>query len=150
MSNVSSIYDAIITRIQAVLPTAQRLSNPFVLEENDVLVLKNGFGLKMGSGRNTRRLVLPKLSIERVFTVVLTRQIYALDTNPSGKAATEKQLLEDQVSLIKDIENDPTIGQVTMKAVYDTDTGVNFLSSNDEQFYGTEIEYRIEYFEDLT
>ena len=150
MSEVSTVYDALITRIEAVLTGHFRLSNPYKLEENPSTFLRIGYGVGIGSGTNTRRPMAGCISIERSFPVSITRRYAALETNASAKATTEKQLMEDMFLLIKDFHENTSLTNGNRVVRFDSDNGINYVETETDRFmYVTGI-ISIEYFENLT
>lgn len=149
MSKISSIYDTLVSRLTAILPTHNRLSNAYLPEQNPEPTLRQAWGLQYNSGENTNRHVNCQLSIEDGFVVVLTRKYYALELNAAGKSNTEKDLLEDRFLVIKDFEKDPSLLENAAKAVYVDNGGIQFVFNQDKPFYKLELRFSIEYFEQL-
>lgn len=149
MSNISTVYDAMITRIAAKLTTHLRLPNPYKPNENSELFLKQGYGVALGPALNTNRLVACKLSIERQFFVSISRKYFALESSATNKASTEKQLLEDQLLLIQDFESDPTLNGSAFKTVYVSDNGIEYVFGEKDQFLIINSVFSIEYLEAL-
>lgn len=150
MSDISTVYDAIITRVEAVLTSHKRLSNPYKPDENSEKVLNKGYGVRFGPGVNTNR-QFNKLSVERTFGIVLTRRVYATEQAASKKASTEKSLFEDQKLILEDIEGDPTLGtSVVVKAAYTEDSGLEFVFVEKDNFLSLESIITVEYFEDIS
>lgn len=154
MSIISSAYDAILSRIETVLDTTAqgwfRLPNPYKPEENSERFLDKGYGIALGSGANTNRVVNCKFSIERNFTIVLTRKFFALEADPAAKAVTEKQLFEDQYALINDFEQDISINGSTMYTRYVSDGGIEYVSGEKDNYLMIRTEFAVEYLESFT
>jgi hypothetical protein len=149
MTKVSLVHDALITLLESTLTGYTRLPNPYQPDENTNLFLKQGFGLKLGTGENTNRTLGGFQFMRRTFTVVLTRQYFALESDADAKAATEKQLLEDALLIQKAIEEDQTVGGTSVSATFTRDSGIEFVSNQTERYMKTEIEILAEYFETL-
>jgi len=151
MSKVSTIHAAYLTRLAAVLPAGfTRLPNPYKPEENPSLLLKMGFGLRVGTGINTNRMVGCRRTFRRNFVVVITREYLALDTDADAKATTEKQILEDALLIQRDIENDGSLGGSAVVSAFIADSGIEYVSTATDRFMKTEIQFESEYFENLT
>jgi hypothetical protein len=150
MSEVSTVYDALITRIEAVLTGHYRLSNPYKLEENPSTFLRIGYGLGIGSATNTGRPMSGCISIQRTFQVSITRRYAALETNASAKATTEKQILEDMFLLIKDFHENTSLTNGNRVVKFDSDNGINYVETESDRFMYTTGLISIEYFENLT
>jgi len=149
MSSVSTIYDRFVTRLGVLLPNHLRLPNPYEPAENNALFLKQGYGVKIGQGTNTNRVISNQLSIDRAYLVVITRQFFALESDAASKASTEKQLIEDSLLLIKDLESDPSMGGLAMNASYQSDDGINAIFTEKDQYLSTTVTINVEYLESL-
>jgi hypothetical protein len=150
MSIISTAYDAMIARLGTLYPSGSgwvRLPNPYKPEENNELYLKQGYGIALGSGENTNRVVNCKFSINRTMTIVITRKFYAREDDASAKATTEKQLFEDQYELINDLEQDFTVNDSTMYTRYISDGGIEYISGEKDNFLMLRTEFSVEYLE---
>jgi hypothetical protein len=149
MSTISTIEDALITRLQALFPNHQRLTNSYSVGENNDRVLRQAWGLALGEGSSPRELLSKQLSILREVRVVLTRKAYAKETDVTGKVSAEKSLLEDQFLVIKDFDTNTTLNGTASLTKYISDSGITFVSGEREQFLSLETHFSVEYFEDL-
>lgn len=150
MSKVSTVYDAMITRITALLPNHARLGNPYAPASNASLFLKQGYGVKIGPARDTNRIISNQKIIAREYTVVVTRKFLALENAPETKATTEKQLLEDAYLLVKDFETNTTINETAVMTSYTSDGGIEFIDKEKDHFLIVETVFTVEYLENLT
>lgn len=148
-TKISDIYDTLVDRLEAVLPSHNRLSNPYIPEQNPEPTLKQAWGLQYAAGANTNRQVNCHLSLEDQFVVVLTRKYYALELDADSKSNTEKDLLEDRFLVIQDFEKDPSLLENAAKAVYVSNSGIQFVFNQDKPFYKLEMTFSVEYFEQL-
>jgi hypothetical protein len=84
-------------------------------------------------------------------SIVLTRRFYASEMNRTAKETVEKQLMEDQFLIVKDIEKDPSLGlsDVVANFQYEGDEGIQFAFSEDKPFYRLTMRFRLEYLENL-
>lgn len=150
MSKVSSIYDAIVTRVGTVLPNHRRLPNPYQIESNTEPSLKQGWGIQIGPGNNPELLVSCQRSIDRDFVIVITRKFYGSDLNILDKASTEKDLMEDSILVINDFEKHPLIQDYAAKAIWSSDQGIQFVFVPDKPFFKIEMTMTVTYFENNT
>jgi len=153
MSLISTGYDALLSRLDALFPPTDgwnRLPNPYKPEENSELFLTQGYGIAMGPGNNTNRQVNCKFSVVRQMTVVLTRKYEALENDADAKASTEKQLFEDQYILINDLEQDISINGQTMYTRFVADGGIEYVRSDTDRFLILRTQYDLEYLETFT
>jgi len=150
MSEVSTVYDAMITRIGAVLTGHLRLSNPYKIEENSATLLRVGYGVGIGPATNTRRPMSGCASIQRTFIVSISRRYAALDSSGSAKATTEKQIMDDMFLLIKDFSENTSLTNGNRVVGFDSDNGINYVETESDRFMYTTANFSIEYFENLT
>lgn len=151
MSIITDAYDAMLSRVETVLDTANqdyfRLPNPYKPEENNDQFLKKGYGIAIQGAANTNRFVNCKFSIGRTMQVILTRQYFAREDDAASKATTEKALFEDQYSLINDFEQDISINGQTMYTRYVTDGGIEYVQSGTDKFLMLRTDFLLEYVE---
>lgn len=151
MSKISSIYDALVTRMTAIYPTRLRLPNAYKPDENSELVLKSSWGISVDTASNTNRQVNCSLSIERLFHVILTQKAYSSEFNIDGKVSVEKLLLEDQFLAIQDIERNPVTDPTSNGAAlrFLSDSGIQYVFTEKDNFYLIDTTFTIEYFEEV-
>jgi hypothetical protein len=103
----STIYDALITRLTALLPNHARLPNAYRLEENNERMLEQGWALAIApAGTNTaRHLSSGGGSISVGFQLALTRKAFATEANAAAFATTDKDLLADFQTVFDDSNN---------------------------------------------
>ena len=148
MSKQSDIYDELVTQLETVLPDHHRLHNPYDLEENDENFLRQGWGIAISSGSNSNRTFCPKISIQRNYNIIITRQYYALQHDAVAKAVTEKQLLEDQLLLIENLCNNTELSGNTGHVIFETDGGIERIFGAKDQYMALQTIYRTEIFEE--
>jgi hypothetical protein len=148
MSKISSIHDAMITRLAAVLSSHRRLANPYQLPRNITLNLNQGYGVAMGGATGTRRLG-SYLQLAREFRVSITREVFALDEAADAHAIYHKDLLEDQLLVIKDFEINSTLNDTAIMVAYQSDSGVSFVDTDKGSIASLETTFLVTYQEDL-
>lgn len=152
MSEITTIYEGILTKLASLYPSHRQLTNPYELTDNPDPELRQGYGLGAGSGSNTERYVTGKTSVVRSFNIILTRIAYAADLNVTGKDTAIKQLLEDHHLLINEsrrADGWDLTGDYTVLKSYVTDDGV-FSIKTEEGYYGIQTTLNIEYHQDIT
>jgi hypothetical protein len=147
MSNVSDCYDAFVARIEAVLPNHTRLSNPYEIEQNIEPLMIQGWGLGMGASTNTNRELSCRVSIRRQFSLVLTRKFYALEADAESKASTEKELLEDQLLVIKDLCSNSDLSGLIGVVDFESDGGIEQVYGEKDQFLALRSTFTAEIWE---
>lgn len=149
MSKISDIYEAAILRLEDLFPEHNRLPNPYKPEENNELFLKQGYGLALLGASSPRPILSCKLSVARDINIVLTRKYFARENDFEGKSSAELQLLEDQFLLIQDFHKDTTLNETATMMKYVSDAGIQYVSTEKDQFLLLETTFAVEYFEDL-
>lgn len=133
MTVVSTMYDAFVTRLGALLPDHRRLPNPYDIEENSELYLKQGWGLAVAGLENTNRSTTCNVSTRVTFEIPITRKYFALEHDAVSKGATDKALLEDLQLIIDDAQkNNLGATSSTHIAVFLTAGGVSSIRVDDE------------------
>lgn len=148
MSGISSAHEAIVTRLAATLSGYTRIANPYVIEANPELLLKKGYGVRIGPAVNTN-LQFADLTLGREFTVVLSRKVDAHEHDGAAKGSAEKSLMEDLLLVTKDLVTHGSLNgdSVVTATNYQGDSGVSFAG---EGIIYTEAEFRVDYFESYT
>jgi len=149
MSHISTIYDTVRTRMATLFPTYKELPYPGSLEFNDGLFLTNGWAVQIGDATNTRRLLSCQFSISRNLSITITRKSFAVDRDITTRVAAEKGLLEDQYTMIKDLEKDPDLASTLARIEYTSDLGIQTLFSEQLHYLYISSTFSIEYFENL-
>jgi len=148
MSKISDIRDAIVDKIEATLTSGwRRLPNAYVIDQNTYLQLQKGFAVRSDSGLNTERLITTQCGVtwERIFTIILVRQMTSTQNNVDSRDAIDQALLDDIESLHKSFELDHSLGGKAITCIPVSDSGVNFIDAERLKFLSTEINLRVEY-----
>ncbi len=149
MSKISTIHDNIVTLISTYLSTYKQLPNPYIPEENPELFLTKGFGVSVGPGVRTDRLLQNHLTWKRTFTVILTKKISTTDHNIDSRETITKNLVEDHFTLVKRFDLDPQLSSSALKAEVFSDSGIQYIDVNKTRYFIMEIDLEVEYREDL-
>ena len=151
-TNISSAYDAIESTISTALPTHNELSNPYVPDESNDLMYDAAWGLAFNDGLNLKLLVGCQASISRDFLVVLTRKWQITKRDLSKRKEVEKQLFEDQYSVIKELELSPTLqaSSSITKVEFESDGGLEFVRTGRTDLIMIRTVFNLTYLEDLT
>lgn len=141
-----------VTRLTTLFPTADysRLANPYKIEENPETFLRKGWGLGIGSAINSKRQISCHLSLRRELSVTLTREYFSLEEDPVAKSDTEKLILEDHFSLMKDFEKNPVVNGSSFLTEYVSDSGIQYVYTEREVFLMLRTTFTTEYMENLT
>lgn len=152
-TRITAGYDGLVAMLNTLFPSAsgwQRLPNPYKPEANNERFLSQAWGIAIGSGLNTNRMVGGNFSVDRGFVITLSRKYEALESDFSAKALVELALFEDQYKLINALENDVTVDGTTMYARYAGDGGIEFVRGDKNNFLMLRTQAQLEYIERLT
>lgn len=155
MTNISTAFAAMKTVLGTLFPDVSgyfQLTNPYDIEENPDGALMQGWGLAMGPGQNTQRLMSCNLSLSRTFSVTLTRARFGGDSVTENKEEAELLLFEDQFLLIRELENDVTLNNNVSgitRIVFLSDAGIEDVVTDNDHYVKLTSAFQMEYFEKL-
>lgn len=149
-TKITTIYDNLVLRVQATLPSYFRIPNPYAPDENPELFLRKGFGVGIGPGENTRRLVCGFFSITRTFTIILINQVLTTDSNSTDRGNFERDLMEDHYSLLNALEVDNNLGGAAVRLNFTNDSGIQFVEGDYGKYTLCEISFDVEYLEPIS
>lgn len=151
MTQISTIHDAIVTKISSNLTSHKQLPNPYILEANTDLFLQKGFGVAIGAGVRTDRYVSNQIvTWERSFIITLTEKITTTESNITAKETITKTLLEDHFTLLKKFDQDISLTLSALGVTFTSDGGFDYVEFNGRPHFVCEIELLVEYQEDIT
>jgi hypothetical protein len=152
MTQVTTVYNNLVTLVSTALASHKRLSNPYSVGMSVSTQMAKGYGVAIGTAENTNRVISGSATLRREFRIVLSLQCTARETDGSARGTVEKALMEDSITVIKALELDPSLLQSAMNSQYAGDTGIEFIEGATEGssgFYKTEISVLVEYRESL-
>lgn len=133
MSNVTDVYDAILTELAVLFPLKTKVFNPYAIDDNPEFVLRDGYGMAVGASTAPQN-EFKSVWQERDFLITLTQQVVKSEEDSEKTDDSVKLLLEDlktlqnefcksdQIGIESDIEN----------IVIGTCSGVQFIFGNEE------------------
>lgn len=152
MSQISTAYDNFHTRIAAVLTSNNgwvKLPHAYAIENNPEIYLKQGYGVGLGAGVNTKRVFSKTLSISREIILNIVREMTTLDLETTGRETIEKQLFEDLKLVIADVEANSTLNEGQILCSYQSDAGIEYVDGETAEFVLIRAVFLIEYFETI-
>ncbi len=152
MSAISDLYDALVTRLEAVLPYASgftRIPNPYDLSDNNDQMLRQGWGLAVGPAANANRELSCNLHVDREFTVSISRELFKLEHDVEARADVDKQLMEDLRLVFKDFEKQTTLNTGLRFCTYVSDSGIESIRGESQVFLTIRAQFRTVYIENL-
>jgi hypothetical protein len=126
-SAITTAYDNLLTRIAAVLTANDgwlQIPNAYDVASNSDSFLKQGYGIKIGSGVNAKRQLGNQMHIDRKFSLIISREVCATDGDTSTYGSVAKQLFEDLKLVINDFETNTTLNSGLIFCSYESDGGV--------------------------
>lgn len=151
MSNISDAFDAIKTLMETTFPSHQQLTNPYDVGENTTQQLMKGWGIALGPGFNSEKTISCRISLKKTILIPLTRVRHGSSLLTTNKETNEKLLFEDQFTLIKALEKDPTVsggGSITAMK-YVADQGIEVVYGDSDHYIVVNSAFEMEYFESL-
>jgi hypothetical protein len=145
LSQIETIYDALVALVAAELPDYMRFPNPYVIDTNTFLHQRSGFGVSIGPGTDTERYLGCLVTWQRDFNVTLVRQITTTPNNTALRSAIEKEILDDHDKLRKAIYLSNTLSGNAIKSTLIADSGLNFIDGDRLKFLALEMTVQIEY-----
>jgi hypothetical protein len=102
----------------------------------------------MGGATGTRRLG-SYLQLAREFRVSITREVVRPGRGCRRPRHLPKDLLEDQLLVIKDFEINTTLNDTAIMVAYQSDSGVSFVDTDKGSIASLETTFLVTYQEDL-
>jgi hypothetical protein len=124
--------------------------NSYIAPENAGLLLKKGYGIAVGPGANTERVLGGQRSYARDFLIFLTRLIPATSNNVDARQDTEKAILEDYELIVEAIEEAPNINGKAVLAALISDGGLEYLEGDRDKYFLIETTVTVEYFNNIS
>jgi len=150
VSDATILYDAVHARINAVLPSHKRLSDPYKFTKNTDSEKRQGYGVRVGPGRNPNQSISCFVVLDQTMTIVLTRLSEGREMDAAKKAVAEKQLLEDLFLIVKDFESSPTLGTTqVVSSNFDGHAGIEFIGTERDDVLKLEADFTFKYTENL-
>lgn len=141
MTKETEIFDYFRDLLTQNLTSYERLSNAYIIEENDDLTKEKGWAVAYGPARNTNLDLTKGNTVARDFAIVLVQQILTSQHNDTIIEETEKAILTDRKTIKAIIDADPYINPATVGGSPDciadysnfiSDDGLEFLIAGED------------------
>ncbi|MEY3882115.1 MAG: hypothetical protein RIQ94_2911 [Pseudomonadota bacterium] len=144
MSDISTIYDAIITKVDALFSGKLRIHNPYELSDNPELITKDSWGLKVETC-DIEDMEFCKLTTTRQFAILFIRQFATIGNKEDAFDAVSKLILEDQQTLLNNLYSPTELDQNSIIDKIDivNISGIEFTQSNQKKYLFCEIGFKI-------
>lgn len=150
MTKISEIREQLETLITTALTGYRQIPNPYEIEKTSNVILRKGFGIAFGPGTNTERMLSCQLSVDRDFSILLTREVAVTEHDAAGREAVEKSIFEDLHLLIKAIETDADLATKASRARYVSDNGLEYVGLENSRYFLIAATFAAEYFESIS
>jgi len=150
MSKISTVYDTLLAELVALFPDKTQIPNAYAIAENSEIFLRDGWGISVGAS-NRQPHEFKTLHRERVFTVLLSREVIRTESNADAWNAEVKALLEDINTLYVRIENvdQLDIPDEIEDMLSSVESGVQFVLGEKSDFIYSEAELIVKVRENL-
>lgn len=148
-TKITTIYDAIYTKVDGLMTDHTELPRPFAIDENDDLFLRKGYAIYIGPAVQNPRHATCNYWVQRNLIITNTLSIYGADTNKTIRKTAEKNLLENQILLIDGLEKDITLGDTLNNLRFVSDNGIEFIYADQKNYLMLQSTFSFEYFESL-
>lgn len=141
MTKETEIFDYFRDLLAQELTTYQRLSNAYIIEENNDLAKEKGWAVAYGPARNLNTNLTKGNTVARDFAIVLVQQIFTTQHNDTIIEETEKAIMTDRHTIKKIIDGDPQLnpdtvggspGCIADYSNFISDDGLEFLIAGEE------------------
>ncbi len=148
MSKISTIFD----RLNVLIPTLTgfttktKISNPYSLEDNTDILLKNGWGLKLLPGSSSDLQTFHEIGTVRQIAIVTTVQNISIGNNNALIDDKSKELAENINTLRLAFEgpNQLDIEASVNKVDYVSDSGIEFIIGEKFNFLAIEAVFNFD------
>jgi hypothetical protein len=142
--SISTVYDAIINKAGTLFPSKQRLHNPYELSDNPELIMKDSWGLKVGSAERID-IEFCNLSVKREYVFILVRQFATVGNKEEAFDTVSKATLEDQQTFMNSFYSPSEIGlpssidQIEISNI----GGIEFNTADQKKYLFCELTFNI-------
>lgn len=150
MTNVSNIIDQLSTIVEAQVAGVTSIPDPYDPESNNDLYLQNGYAIGFGSVQRARTVMCGRVYLRREFQIMLFRMVAATEQDGSAIKTSSKAILEDELKIIKAIENDTTLGGYAINAEFTDGDALQYLEGDRGRYWQLITAFSVEYAESLT
>jgi len=148
-TKISTIYDALYTKVTSLMTGHTELPRPFDIADNDDLFLRKGFAIYFASGVQNNRQATCNYWLQRNVIITNTLSIYGSDINVTIRKTAEKNLLENQILVIDGLEKDITLSDNLNNLRFVNDNGIEFIYGDQKNYLMLQSTFSFEYFESL-
>jgi hypothetical protein len=149
MSKISDAYQVLIDLIKSEFTDRIELKNPYVLDDNEDIILKSGFGVTLLPTTNLKRVTSCIYTLEREVQVVFTNQVFGTNRDMGPRQSVEKFLMDEQLKLIKAIDASGNLNDLLAKRDFSGDNGIEFVFSERNNYLALTSSFLFEYHQNI-
>ena len=150
-TRITDIHTAIYTLVAAALPDHTELYKPSVIDSVEDALLDKSYGIVIGPASNTKRFVsCDNYSVRRDVVILNTITIYGADLDETIRKNAEKELLENQIKILRAAQNNVTLTGLVSKFDFENDNGLEFIFTDETDNIMLQSTYSFEYIENIT
>jgi hypothetical protein len=144
MSDISTVYDAIIASANTLFASKTRLHNPYEISDNAEIITKDAWGLKV-NGAERLDIEFCNLSISRQYTLLLMRHFPTVGSAKDAFDSISKSLLEDQQTFLNALWSPHELGVESEVDRIDINSigGIEFNVSDQKKYLFIELTFTI-------
>jgi len=145
MSNISDIYDKILSKMETLYPNHTRIPRAESLPDNIDKLLTKGYGLKFNSMIRVEH-EFQNIAFEFEFGAVFTREIISHDVDTDPKDTGYKEILEDIVTFGKNFYDVTLLGISDKIENIDivSSTGVETVLTDNYRYWSSEVSFTVQ------
>lgn len=149
--SITNAYLRFIEVVRETFPANERfeLTNPYIIDDNAEPIVASGWGVAMLANTNLRRTASCIYTLGRDVEVVLTNLVVGTDRDMAKRQAVEAKLMEDQIRLIRAIDNDGQLHDLLAKNDFIGDNGIEFVFTEKHNYVSLISTWNIEYHEKI-
>jgi hypothetical protein len=144
MSNISTVFDTIRTKVASILSSNIELPNSYDLIDNPSTILEQGWGIKLGPSTQDQG-DFCNITTNRTISVVVTGIVFRTEGDVEPFITAAKDLAEKSNSLVIEMEKNDQLGieQSLISIDFLTDLGLQFIYTDNKSFLYNEISFNV-------
>lgn len=142
MSKITTVYNQILVKLAELYNGKTRIPNPYSIDRNNDNLLRDGYGLKVGSA-SFEPFEFCNFVVSREFSVILTREMFRLDSSTPEFDDRAVKLLEDvyEVQELFFNYNELGIDAEIIKVDLGSVSEITFVNTDKSNFLSMEVSF---------
>jgi len=147
MSKFSDVYDTLRTRVATLFPNKTLIPYAYSLIDNPNVLLKDGYGFKVGSGSDGETSNDFESTVNRSISIVFTSEVLGFNSIESTDLITKTKAIIDDMYTLKDslldlLRVSPMLGGEIVS--YSGDSGIEDIGDGKQRFISLEVAFNFE------